>query len=167
MVSALINAGEQSYVEDRNLFYFTLDTQAVSASGQIAQMKVDTDVSLMPYTEIFTEYFVAVPEQFIAQTIPILNNVYAEVSFSKAATYPVYTRSFSKVDDYLSYVGGLVSTVILLFFVFSAYSALAYCLEIASSAFVISPGKPVSANSFNFLHFLLLCLKDVMSLCKV
>jgi hypothetical protein len=102
-------------------------------------MEVDTDISVMPYQDILTEYFIGFPQRFNSQTIPIVNDLYAEVIFTKSSTYPVYTRSFNKIDDFLSYVGGLVSTALLLFFIISSYSATAYTLEIASSSFVLSP----------------------------
>jgi hypothetical protein len=112
-----------------------------------------------------TEYFVGLPQMFSAQAIPIVNDVYAQISFTKAATFPVYTRSFSKVDDYLSYVGGLVSTVLLLFFILSAYSSFSYLLEIASKNLQVTAGRRVSAGSVNFLHYLLVWVKDLLSGC--
>lgn len=169
MVTLLINPGDQDYVkyyvEDSNVFYFTMDTQAVAAVGQLAQMEVDTDVSLMPYQDIVTEYFVGLPQMFNAQAIPIVNDVYAQITFTKAATYPIYTRSFNKVDDFLSYVGGLVSTVLLIFFTFSNYSSFLYLLEIASKNLRVAAGKRLSAGSVNFLHYMMVGVKDLLSWC--
>lgn len=68
------------------------------------------------------------PEAINSQQIPVVNDVYAVLSFTKSPTYPVYTRSFNKVDGFLSYVGGLVSTIIILFFILSAYAGIAFYL---------------------------------------
>jgi hypothetical protein len=63
-VSSIINPGDSDYakfnVKDTNTFYFTIDSQAVLAKGQIAQMEVDTDISVMPYQDILTEYFIGI-----------------------------------------------------------------------------------------------------------
>lgn len=80
-VSAIVNPGEQNYVQysidDRNSIYFTIDSQAVKANGQIAQTEVDTDVSIMPYSDVKTEYFVGLADPLTSQQIPIVNDLYA------------------------------------------------------------------------------------------
>ena len=46
-------------------------------NGEITQYKVDTDVSLMPYTNILSERFLACPERFIAKVAPVVADKYA------------------------------------------------------------------------------------------
>jgi hypothetical protein len=166
MVNTLINPGEQTYVqtyvEDRNYFYFST-THALVGSGELSQYVVETDISLLPGSEVITEHYLAMPEQFNTKAVPVVNDVYAQISYTKAATFPVYSRSFSKVDDFFSYIGGLVSIILVLFFFVGTYSAQSLILEMASKTFLLEPGEAVPAASFNFLYYISTGIKDLLT----
>lgn len=83
-----------------------------------------------------------------------------QITFLKSSTSTIYTRSFNKIDDYFSYVGGLVGTVLLFFFILSGYSEKSYVIEIASQVFKPADGadKP---PSFHFLHYITVNIKKV------
>lgn len=76
----------------------------------------------MPYKNIMTEYVTAIPDVFDAKIVPVVNGVYASVEFMKSPITRTYTRSFNKADDFFSYVGGLVGSILVAFFVVSTYS---------------------------------------------
>lgn len=97
-------------------------------NGEISQYKVDTDISLMPYSNILSESFFACPDRFISKVVPVVNDNYAQFRFIKASSYRVYTRSFNKVNDFFSYVGGLISVIIVFFFFVGCYSAANYMI---------------------------------------
>ena len=60
---------------------------------------------------------------------------YAQISFNKATFTTSYTRSFNKVDNYFSYVGGLIGTIIGLIFILNLYTQKAYEISIAHKLF--------------------------------
>ena len=45
-----------------------------------------------------------------------------DVRFNKSPKLTTYTRTFNKVDEYLSYVGGLIGTIIGLMFLLGKYN---------------------------------------------
>ena len=55
----------------------------------------------------------------------------AELYFFKSSKTTTYERSFNKADAYLSYVGGLVGTIISLIFIMEFYTEKAYEVSIA------------------------------------
>ena len=55
----------------------------------------------------------------------------AEIYLLKSSIATTYERSFNKADTYLSYVGGLVGTIISLIFIMEFYTEKAYEVSIA------------------------------------
>lgn len=51
---------------------------------------------------------------------------YAKFAFNKATYTTTYSRSFSKIDTYFSYVGGLIGTIIGFIFILNFYTQKAY-----------------------------------------
>ena len=54
---------------------------------------------------------------------------------SKSLVQANYVRSFQKLDIYLSYVGGLIGIVPILFFIFNFYTETAYSLSLGFKIF--------------------------------
>ncbi len=50
----------------------------------------------------------------------------AKIYFRKAPAIYTFTRSFQKLDDTLSYIGGLFGIIVLFFLFFSIYDKFAY-----------------------------------------
>lgn len=52
IVNTIVNPNDedylQTYIEDRNFFRFAT-SYGVMAKGEISQLKIDTDISIMPY----------------------------------------------------------------------------------------------------------------------
>lgn len=51
-----------------------------------------------------------------------------------------YDRSFNKIDNYFSYVGGLIGTILGVMIVMNSYSEKAYGISIASQLFHTDDG---------------------------
>lgn len=82
--------------------------------------------------------------------------------FTKSSTSTIFTRSFNKVDDYFSYVGGLVGTVLLFFFILSGYSEKSYVIDIASEVFKPSDNSD-KPPPFHFLNYLAVNIKKAFN----
>lgn len=92
--------------------------------------------------------------------MPVYNNLYAQVVLSKASTSTIYTRSFNKLDQYLSYVGGLISSSLVVFFLLNIYSEKCYIVEIAAETYALTEDS--STPSFNFLYFISIYVKRIL-----
>lgn len=87
----------------------------------------------MPYASTKTEFITSVPNLFVARNTPVNSeNIYVDFTFNKASTTITYTRSFGKVDDYFSYIGGLIGSALVLFFMLKSYSERSLLLDIAA-----------------------------------
>ena len=56
----------------------------------------------------------------------------AMVRMMKSPITTIYTRRFNKIDEFFSYVGGLVGTVLGLIFIMQIYSEMSFGVSIAS-----------------------------------
>jgi hypothetical protein len=112
----------------------------------------------MPYTDISTEYITTIPNLFSAKARPAPTGHYVQLMFTKSSTTTTYARSFNKVDDYFSYVGGLLGTTLLFFFILSSYSEKSYAISIAAQHFTLleDSGSP---PKFNFFYYLAIYIK--------
>lgn len=129
---------------------------------------IQTDVSLMPFTEIQTEKAIRVPQDFMrAYYVPSPGAPNAEVIFKKAATKQTIKRSFNKVDAYFSYVGGLVGTIIGLIFIMGPFTEKAYELSLARKVMVTNEKEDIESQSFNVGYFLLMYVKSFLEFFNV
>jgi len=68
-----------------------------------------------------------IPNLFTA--LPYLKTVYkpyASITFNKSPTTVTYTRSFNKLDNYFSYIGGIVGGILALMLIMRFYTQAAY-----------------------------------------
>jgi hypothetical protein len=72
------------------------------------------------------------PNLMMARNIQVTTDQYVSVSFSKSSTTTTYSRSFNKVDEYFSYIGGLLGSALALFFLLKSYSERSYLVDIGS-----------------------------------
>lgn len=98
---------------------------------------MDTDLSIFPLENHQIEKGATITKLFSQQEFNIANyrNYYADITISKSPEGISYNRSFQKIDSYLSYVGGLIGIVLILFFVFNLYTETAYSLGLAAKLF--------------------------------
>ena len=63
------------------------------------------------------------------------------------------TRSFRKVDDTLSYIGGLFGTITFLFIFVSWYNELSYEIEVSRNSYYYDKNDPFDGQHFNLLIY--------------
>ena len=97
------------------------------ANGYVNSYEIITDQSVLPNIDEISETGLYIPDLFrLTYTPAIANAPYAQIQFLRSSTSVTYHRSYNKVDQYLSYVGGLVGTVLGLFFLISFYNEITY-----------------------------------------
>lgn len=99
------------YFEDRNFLTFTKTLGAYSFA-RVQDYAIETDYSLLPLAETKVDNGIIIPDLFQVIPFEITNDNYASFYFMKSATKTTYQRSFNKVDQLFSYVGGLIGTIL-------------------------------------------------------
>ena len=67
--------------------------------------------------------------------MPTPGQYLAEIRFNKSPKIINYTRTFNTIDNYMSYVGGLIGTIFGLMFLLGKYNEKAYEISIAHKLF--------------------------------
>lgn len=62
-------------------------------------------------------------------------------------------RSFRKVDDAFSYIGGLFSTILVFFGFVNLYNELSYEIAISKSAYYFDKNDPFDGDHFNLITY--------------
>ena len=83
-----------------------------------------------------------------------LKTYYADITFKKSPKVTQYQRSFNKVDSYLSYIGGLMGTIVTLVFFMGKYTERAYEVSLSKKVLVDNESKRISSESFNLFYFI-------------
>jgi len=129
-VNPVINAGSKTYIdyylEDAN--YFTFNTlNGVSANMYFSEYSITTDHSIFPWKDTSVDSGVIGTGIALGQSYAVSsNNQYAKIYIRKASGRYDITRSFQKVDQTLSFIGGLFGTVVLIFLFVSIYDKYCY-----------------------------------------
>lgn len=132
-VNTVINAGSQDYLsyyfEDKNIIKVNLN-QGAEANYYFTKYSLETDESILPMTNSHIDEGVYVDTEVIPSFYPISSSTapksLAKIYFRKAPDVYTITRSFQKLDDTLSYIGGLFGIIVLFFLSFSIYDKFAY-----------------------------------------
>ena len=98
---------------------------------------------------------------FQVKNKPVFDNIYSQLIFTKSSISTTYTRSFNKFDQYFSYVGGLISTFLTIFWIFSVYSQQCFSIDIAEEIFTITEDN--SHSCYNFLYFISVNVKSLLN----
>jgi len=128
-VNPLINPGDSNYLdyflEDRNYMRFTTQLGMMS-SGFVKDYSIITDVSLMPYSQTVEDDGVVITDLFQNIAYQVTNDNYASFFLMKSSSSVAYQRSFNKIDSFLSYVGGLVGTILGFMLIVQAYTEMSF-----------------------------------------
>ena len=85
---------------------------------------------------------------------------YAAFVFSKDSKHLGYKRAFNKLDEFFSYVGGLIGTILGLMLFMSKFSLTSFELDIGQRLFKFRDDEEFDFTSFNlFTYFLYLLYK--------
>ena len=90
----------------------------------------------------------------------------ARIIFTKSPSKTTYERSFNKVDEYFSYVGGLIGTIIGFIFIMEFYTEMAYEVSIAKKIMVDNNREEISSKSFNLFYYFSVVIRDLLSKCN-
>jgi hypothetical protein len=77
----------------------------------------------------------------------------------KSTKSSIYSREFSKIDAYFSYVGGLLAAIIGLFFILGFYSETAYEVSLGRKLLLDNDKEELPSSSFNIGYYLLSIIK--------
>ena len=128
-VNPLINPGDSNYLsyylDDRNYMRFTTQLGTMS-SGFVKDYSIITDVSLMPYSQTVEDDGVVITDLFQNIAYQVTNDNYASFFLMKSSSSVAYQRSFNKIDSFLSYVGGLVGTILGFMLIVQAYTEMSF-----------------------------------------
>ena len=91
------------------------------------------------------------------EVVPTSGTDYARVLFEQSSTSVIYYRSYNRVDDFLAYVGGLISSAIAIIFIMSFYNEFSYYISIGDKLFVHDKEKYINSGSYNILLFFCHC----------
>ena len=75
------------------------------------------------------------PNGMSTDVVPSSGTTYARVLFEQATTSIKYIRSYDRIDDFLAYVGGLISSAIAVIFILSFYSEFCYYISVGQKLF--------------------------------
>ena len=121
----------------------------------------------MPYEQIVEERVTRIPESSTASNFMTnAQSNLARLVFTKSLRKTTYERSFNKVDEYFSYVGGLIGTIIGLIFIMEFNTEMAYEVSIAKKLMVDNNHEEISSKSFNIFYYFSIQLKSLLSKCK-
>ena len=88
--------------------------------------EISTDSSLLPFSNQYIEDGLILGDVFEHYALPVANGIYFNMAFTKSAIVANYNRTFTKIDDFLSYIGGLIGTMMGMFFIIGSYNKLCY-----------------------------------------
>jgi hypothetical protein len=92
----------------------------------VEDFEIDTDVSLLPFSDNVVEMGTIITELFQNIVYQVTGDSYASFYIMKSSRSTTYSRSFTKVDSFFSYVGGLVGTILGLMLLVTKYSQFAF-----------------------------------------
>lgn len=89
--------------------------------------------------------------------------MFFEVSFQKSPVARTFQRSFKKVDEFFSYVGGIIGTIIGIIFFLNIFAEKGYSVSVASQLFVSEEGESISSSGFHIGYMPMMILRSVLS----
>ena len=104
----------------------------------------------------------SIPDSFRLNPKSVINEQYAQVVFWKSPVTHTYTRSFNKIDEYFSYVGGLVGSILALIFILSFFAEKAYGVSLASELYHDDEDKHISSSWFHIGYVLPVAIKELL-----
>ena len=72
----------------------------------------------------------------------------------KSSASTTYVRSFNKVDQFFSYVGGLVGTILGFMLFMSNFTSMAFTLDLSQSLFTYNDKDNTGFKSFSLLTYI-------------
>ena len=166
-VDTVFSPQKQQYVTKRfEEEIFLTFSQHTGSRGtmKIGDYNITTDHSIWPVannTEEIGHYIV----DYATHTVDLFSTHYVKMVIEKDQTVYTLERIHGKLDEMLSYVGGLFSLLFaFIAFFIGSYSEYLYELGVAGATFSYDEsGKKVGTKNFNFFTFLKYAIYDWMT----
>jgi hypothetical protein len=118
-------------LEDTNFVTFTSKLGAYS-NAYVQDYSITTDESILPFTDPREDSGLIITEPFKDFNFEVTNNFLARVFLYKSSTSMTFNRSFYKVDEFFSYVGGLVGVITGAMILLRAYNQANFEISLAN-----------------------------------
>lgn len=144
-----------SYLEDK---YYVMIGPNYGAEMYIynADYLITTDESILPFT---AQHVDAGPILSTVQSnVYLMGNtseIYCFIYFYRSAESFVIDRSFQKIIDAFSYVGGLLGAVLIMLIFVNFYNEYSYEMMFAQGVYRAEEGSPTSFDKYNLLYYFL------------
>ena len=152
----------EPYLETRNDFSFTLNGSAIEADIYVEEAIVSTDHSIWPIADIRKDRILSVEEFAAGSAVGIIDDTYLTLSLKKSPIQRTYTRYFMRVDDFLSYVGGIIGTIIGFLFLIHIYARQAFSISIGSRLMLSEDGDYISSTGFHIGYLFLIPFRKML-----
>ena len=173
-INPLLNPDSQQYLsyylEDSNYVIFS------ARGGEECQLwmedfTITTDESILPFAEEKVETGGIVTKNCIKNHYEIdptaSEAVYSTMTIFKSPISKSIGRNFQKIDEILSYIGGLFGTIAICLFLINMYNC--YSFEILMGEYLMKPDDAdmrKGLKKYNFLYFLLHLFYMLVSLLR-
>jgi hypothetical protein len=171
-VNPLINPGNTDYLDyyldDSNFVSFT-KLQGSYTMVYLEDYVIETDESLLPLSDIRIDKGLKVPHVSRLNSMDVFNGLYVSYYIQKSETKITYIRSFNKIDELFSYVGGLIGTILGFMLFMNNFTLMSFELDIAQHFFKYKDDEDSDFSKFNiFTYFGYLFYKagSFCGLCK-
>lgn len=146
---------------EKNIFMAFTQTTGTSGLVNLASYSLITDNSILPYTDPTTDTGAFI-DNYQSNSISINSDHYIEFSFYKSTTSLTVSRSLGKLDQTLSYVGGLFGLLFgFIAFFCGNFAQYKYELYVGSSAFCYDDsGRKINENDMGFITFFMYAIYD-------
>ncbi len=121
----------------------------VHSSIYIQDYEIVTDESILPFTQSKTQQGIAIPEPFKNTHFLVNADLLANMMIYKSSSTTTYSRSFYKIDEFFSYIGGLVGVILSGMFLLASYNQFTFQHDLASFLYKIDSSIP-SPNLWSF-----------------
>ena len=119
---------------------------------------------MTPFTDIRSETVTYIPDILTSSnSMRASSQIFATIEVKKSTKSVTYYRSFNKLDTYLSYVGGLVGTLIGLVFFMGPYTEKCFEISLAKKLMVDNNHEEIKSELFNIFGFLIMGLKKILA----
>lgn len=82
------------------------------------------------------------------------SDIYGSFLIAKSPISLAFDRSFQKLDDVFSYIGGLFGTILIFFFVISSYNTYKYEINLAGYLYRNEGQTEKIEKKYNLFHYL-------------
>lgn len=118
----------------------------------------------MPWSETNEQSVLIIKELAEMKASEIYEDEYVNINLRKSSYYINSSRSFQKIDGFLSDVGGLFGFVLTFIFFMKFYTEASFEVEMGDRLFFYNSEKPLKSSSFNFFTYGLYCIFIILKM---